>query len=205
MPEEVKDENVMDYKQFRDKTNEYVQTINDAYAAFVKKLTTATDFPFDKAAEEIENSKDSQEDPKEIHNKIFAASGEFYQKYRDTYNKYWAVSIQKIAKAYPDLKQMWTEYVTNCKAFISFLGQYPEFSRTYEKFYLTSLRGTRLADILSELSIRLSAINKSMSLEGIKFAEAFLNIAYFSGKSAEQSDIKLIVSTDDYWHMMFKY
>jgi hypothetical protein len=195
----------MSYRDFRNQVNAYIDKINESYDDYVKKLDTAIDTVLDKIASEIEiNSKD-KEMPVKIHNIILSASPEFYDRHKDVYTKHWAKAIERIAKTFPDIKERWDSYEQNCQALIALLRSNAINTRIYEQSYIPEIRGLKLQDLLRGISKRMEAISKAKNLDAIKFAEAVLNIAYFSGKTDVQSEIRDVVSTNTYWQLMFSF
>ena len=202
---ENKESRSMSYRDFRNQVNAYIDKINDSYDAYVKKLDTSVDTVLDKIANEIEEDSKDKEMPIKIHNIIYKASPEFYERHKDIYTKHWAKAIERIAKAYPDIKERWDAYEQNCQGLISLLRSNNNNARIYEQSYIPEIRPVKLQDLLRGMSKRMEAIAQAKKLDAIKLGEAFLNIAYFSGKTDAMSDIKDVVATNTYWHLMFNF
>lgn len=195
----------MSYKDFRNQINDYLDKITESYDAYVKKLDSATDTVLDKIANEIEDNSKDKEMPLKVHSIIFRSSPEFYERHKDIYTKHWAKAIERIAKVFPDIKERWATYTENCQGLISLLRSNPENARRYEQYYIPDVRPKKLQDLLRGISQRMDAINRAKNLDGIKFAEAFLNMPYFSGKVDAMSDIRDVVAHNTYWHLMFNF
>jgi len=127
--------------------------------------------------------------------------GRMYRQYTDIYKDRLGFALSELVRVNPELKKLWKQYRSSLADLTVFYKKYgkdldPDKMPWYKKAWRWLVGNHK--DSMEHFKLRAKAVKKAITMDPLKFANAFLDVDFFVGRRDKNDLLIYVLYAEDY-------